>query len=342
MLNERKLTILKLIIDDFINTGLPIGSRAIAKKPQLGISSATIRNEMADLEDLGYLFQPHSSSGRIPSEMGYRFYVDSLILEDGEINIHQKELIRELILNKKIKVEDVVKKAAKILSEVTGYAAMVSLPRFSKSRLSNMKLVKVTESKVMMILVSNTGIVKTLMLPLTGTNQRVLDNLSDSLINNLTGATIEDLNVKNVSRLKYTNSEFGEIIDYLLPIMKESFKDIDDLDIVTCGLNNMLSIPEFSDIQRVKELIASLEEKEIQKQILNENDDEGIKVKIGQEIGIEALKECSVVTATYKYKGTEIGQIGIVGHTRMDYGSILSVVEYIRNTLSDIFSGIYL
>ena len=335
------MKILQAIIDDFINTAQPVGSRTIAKKYPLGISSATIRNEMADLEDLGYLVQPHTSAGRIPSDMGYRVYVDSLmrrnILEDD-----QRSLIRGLLLNRIIEIEDVVKQATEILANLTGMTAIISLPQFSKSQLSNMKLIKINDSKALMILVSNTGIVKNIPLALKGSNQAVLDLIADKLLQNLGGLHIEEITVKAISNLKMELGNIGDIIDYLVPILKETLRDLDDLDYSIEGIHSIMNTPEFHDVDKLKTFLTSIEDQRLIRKVFDSIQSEGISVKIGSELKIEEMSGCSMVTASYKFNDKDLGKIAVIGPTRMDYGNAVSIVDYIRETLSDIFSGIYL
>lgn len=340
-MGDRKLKILKLIIDDFISTAQPVGSRTIAKKYTLGVSSATIRNEMADLEELGYLEQPHTSAGRIPSDQGYRFYVDSL-MKQGSLGIDQTEIIRNLLVNRIIEVEDVIHRATELLSDMTHMTSFISLPLFKKSKLSNMKLVKINDSKVLLILVSDSGVVKNIHLGLRDVEQAILDNISDGLLKRLEGATIEEINVKKISSLKQEYPQFSTVIDYLIPILKDTLRDIDDVELSLEGAKTIFDLPEFHDVEKAKAFLMAIENKELLYSVIRDVDEEGISVKIGSEIGIEEFKDCSIVAATYRFNEDNIGRIGVLGPTRMDYGKIVSVVDYIRKTLTDLFSGIYL
>lgn len=196
--NDRKLKILKVIIDDFIDTAQPVGSRTIAKKYSLGISSATIRNEMADLEELGYLIQPHTSAGRVPSDEGYRLYVDEL-MNQKKMGKSERQLIRGLLLNRVIEMEDVIHKSAKLLAQTTDLIAFVTLPQFNKSKLTNMKMVKINDSKVMLILVADSGVVKSLQLAFKNVTQEALDAITDVMMQKLNNSTIEDITVKKLA-----------------------------------------------------------------------------------------------------------------------------------------------
>ena len=341
MLNSRQLKILKLIIDDFIDNGLPVGSRTISKKSSLSISSATIRNEMADLEELGYIYQPHTSAGRIPSDLGYRLYVDSL--ENNKlIDADQRILIRNLLLSGKIKAEEIVEKAVHLLAEMTGLAVIATYPEFKKRALSNLKLIKISDAKVLLILVSDNEVIKSVTLSFSGTSQDILDLISNALIRNLEGSTIEDIDIKKISRLKYDLRQFENIIDYLVPILRDSLKNIDDDEFYIEGFENFLTVPEFANSEKAKKMYRLFEKKEIINELFNDINGEGIFIKIGDENKTPELDECSVITTAYHYRSNDLGKIVVIGPKRMDYRGIISVVEYTRNTLSDIFSGIYL
>ncbi len=341
-INERKLLILKAIIDDFVSTAQPVGSRTIAKKHPLGISSATIRNEMADLEDLGLLRQPHTSSGRIPSSMGYRLYVDS-IMERMRLALSEQEKIQSLLIRNLIEPVDVVTEAVKLLSNLTNMTAIISLPRFTSTRLENLKMVKLNDQKVLLILVSNSGAFKTISLAMSHSQQNLLDELSNIITEHLYGLTIKDIDIKTIAMLKMKLVEFGSLIDYMLPILRDTFRDIDnEIEIYVDGVRNVLNLPEFSERDRAQEYFEMMENRDKLSKILSSFQSEQIGIKIGTEIGIDELSDCSMVNASYKMSCDTMGKIAVIGPMRMDYGSVVSVVDYIRETLSDIFSGISL
>jgi len=342
--SDRKMRILKVIIDDFIDTAQPVGSRTIAKKYPLGVSSATIRNEMADLEDLGYLTQPHTSAGRIPSDMGYRIYVDSLLNSERDISKEKMELIRGLLINRVIEVEDIIEEAVELLSKLTGGTALITMPQFKKSRLENLKLVRINDSKVLLIFVVDSGVYKTLPISFLGTTQEMLDELTNHLLANMKGSNIEDINIRMISSIKKSLPEYAPGVDYLVPLFKKILQEFDDVDIYIHGSKNILNMPEFYDVQKASKLLNVLENKELMYKLLEADteESEGIKVKIGAEIGIEELNDCSMISTSYKFNGSYVGRIGIVGVKRMDYGLMLSVIDYVRETLSELFLGINL
>lgn len=341
MISDRQLKILEAIISDFIDTAQPVGSRTISKKYPLGISSATIRNEMADLEELGYLMQPHTSAGRVPSDLGYRLYVDSMIRENS-IPSRDKEIIQSLLLNKIIEAGDLAKQAVKLLSEFTKLVAVVSIPKFNKCRLANLKLIKVSDSKVLLILVTDTGIVKNIQLALSNTEQFILDKISDTMVDHLMGETIENIDVRAISKIKEKLSTFGNIVDYLIPILRDALKSLNGTELYVDGISHLLSIHEFTDTDRAKGIFEYLKDEEQIAKLLEYLPTNKLTIKIGNEIGIDALDDCSIVASSYKVDGNSAGRILVIGPKRMDYGTVVSTVNYISNTLSDVFSGIYL
>lgn len=341
VLVDRKLRILQAIIKDFIDTAQPVGSRTIAKKYDLGISSATIRNEMADLEEMGYLVQPHTSAGRIPSDIGYRVYVDNL-MQLYELANKQKQIIRELMLARIIEIDDLVQQASGVLSQLTNLTSIGLSPQFKKSKLKNIKLIQIDESKVLLVLVSSSGIIKNIVMRISNISQNSLDKISNILREYLNDLTIEDLNDALISKIKKEIYEYSSTIDTVIPILRGTFSDIDDCDLYFDGITNIFNLPEFTDINKAKKFLSTIEKKELMMKLLRDNNSDDISIKIGSENNLEEVKDFSIVTATYKINGKMIGKIGVIGPTRMDYSRIVPVLDYITNTLSDIFTNRYI
>jgi len=338
---ERKLQILKLVIDDFIDTAHPVGSRTIAKKYELGLSPATIRNEMADLEDLGYLVQPHTSAGRVPSDLGYRLYVDSL-MRQMSLEMNERQVIRNLLLHNIIRVEDVVRQAAELLAGMTQMIAVVSLPQFKKTKLVNMKLVRINVSNVLLILVSDTGVFKNIPMELRDLEQQHLDRLSDGLLEALKGATIQDISVKTILKLKTQLPEYGPFIDYLIPILRDTLRQLDEVEIRIEGTGTIFNLPEYNDMDRARRFLETLQDTDTLLRLFDDVTPRGITVKIGKEIGLEPFRDSSIVASGYRINEDTCGHIGIIGPTRMNYGHVVTIVESFRQTLTEIFSGINL
>ncbi len=341
-LGNRKLSILKIIIDDYISTGQPVGSRTISKKPDIGVSSATVRNEMADLEELGYLLQPHTSAGRIPSDCGYRLYVDLLSSENALSN-EERKVLRSLLISNTIELEDIIKHALNILTNLTGLTTVISLPLFKKSKLENMKLIKVNEHKTLLIMVSDTGVVKNLPLPIGDCSQITLDLISDRLLSRFKDSTIEDISIKDIYAIKSDLSlkKAADLVDYLLPLLRNSLKEIKDFELYVSGANNIFDIREFRDVAKAKKFFDLINNKDLIFEVLEEAEDD-IIVKIGSENKHEELKELTLIASPYKFNGANDGRIGVIGPTRMDYYKMISAVKYTANILTNIFSGINL
>jgi heat-inducible transcriptional repressor len=339
-LGDRKLKILKVIIDDYINSAQPVGSRTISKKPSIGVSSATIRNEMADLEELGYLMQPHTSAGRVPSDTGYRLYVD-LIKGSYHLDDDEKGKIQALLASNVIESEDVIIHALELLAKMTGLTTVISLPLFKKSKLANMKLIKVNDSKVLMIMVSDTGVVKSISLGIQEMDQGVLDVIAECILARFINTAIESINVKDIYALKPELGNYSGVIDYLIPILRNSLREIEDFEVYVDGVNSIFRLPEFNNLERAKGFLDMMTDKDLIYRALADAQDE-MTVKIGHENDIDELRNLSVIAAPYKFNGKNDGRIGVIGPTRLNYDYVMSTVKYIADTLTTIFSGINL
>lgn len=338
MLDERKTKILKAIIRNYLETGEPVGSRTISKDSDLNLSSATIRNEMADLEEMGYILQPHTSAGRIPSDKGYRFYVDHLIEEkDNEVT-----QMKEFMIEHTEKVEQVLKQVAKVLATNTNYAAMISAPSYQKSRVKFIQLSQVDDEQILAVIVREGNIVKNKIIsvgePLG--NERLL-KLNILLNSNLNGLSIDQINLGMISLLKEQAGIDSGIVSDVLDAVAEAIGEDEDLQIYTSGATNIFKYPELSDSKSASELIEAFEEKQelasLVSETLNSEENTGIQVYIGNETPIQTMKDCSVVTATYELGEGIQGTIGIIGPKRMDYVNVMDNLKNLKVQLDDIF-----
>ena len=325
-LDERKTKILNAIIRNYLETGEPVGSRTISKDSDLNLSSATIRNEMADLEEMGYILQPHTSAGRIPSDKGYRFYVDHLIEEkDNEVT-----QMKEFMIEHTEKVEQVLKQVAKVLATNTNYAAMISAPSYQKSRVKFIQLSQVDDEQILAVIVREGNIVKNKIIsvgePLG--NERLL-KLNILLNSNLNGLSIDQINLGMISLLKEQAGIDSGIVSDVLDAVAEAIGEDEDLQIYTSGATNIFKYPELSDSKSASELIEAFEEKQelasLVSETLNSEENTGIQVYIGNETPIQTMKDCSVVTATYELGEGIQGTIGIIGPKRMDYENVMDL-----------------
>ena len=339
-LDDRKVTILKAIIKTYLETGEPVGSRTISKYSELKLSSATIRNEMSDLEEMGYIIQPHTSAGRIPSDKGYRFYVDQIMQEkDNEVT----ELM-DMMVQKVDKLELVLKKMAQVLAANTKYAAMISGPSYHKTKLKFIQLSKVEEHKLLVVVVVEGNIVKNTMIDIEEElGEQELLNLNILLNSSLNGLTIEEINLDIISRLKGDAGIHSQVVELVLNEVAEAIKaGGEDLQIYTSGATNIFRYPELSEGDKASKLIGTLEHKEVLQEFVSEingesSDDTGIQVYIGDETPVQSMKDCSVVTANYDLGGGLRGTVGIIGPKRMDYEKVLGTLRNLMSQLDAAF-----
>lgn len=338
-LGNRKRLILQAIIEDYINNAEPVGSRKISKKYLTGTSSATIRNEMADLEDMGYIEQPHTSAGRIPSDKGYRLYVDK-IMKQNKVNNVQKELIKQEFIDSIGEIDRLVKHVSKLLSQMTQYTSIVMAPQFRRTSIKKMQLIKIDNATILAVIITDAGIVKNSVLRLKqDVNQDALVRINNMLNDKLTGLGIGDIENFDIRDMLNNSFGHGEIIEQVVPELIQTLFYSDTADIYHDGVSNILNLPEYSDINKARNFLNTMEEKDILFEVLNDVHGD-VCVCIGNENKIEQFKECSLITATYKINGSTIGSVGIIGPTRMEYSKAISVVECMTNNLSEILTDI--
>lgn len=339
-LDSRKMLILKAVIDDYINSKEPVGSRTIAKKYDMGLSSATIRNEMADLEEMGYLSQPHTSAGRIPSDKGYRFYVDKLMNPLSTDLKPTDEDITEICAYMQDKIHELnqmVKAASEIVSRLTHYTAIGMANSQIKHTVKALQIIPVDLRKVLVVVVLDNDSIKNQMvkidLPLT---QDELSRLSVICSNVLTGTRADSISLEMINDIVMLSGidriKILPIVDGVLDCIKQC----DSAEIYTEGAANLLEHPEFNDVSKAKSLLELFNNEEEMAKLLQGCDDAGAKgivVKIGTENEITQVSDCSVVTATYSLNGVNLGTIGVIGPTRMDYNKVISALEYVRRRM---------
>lgn len=337
-LSERKLKILHAIIQNYLETGEPVGSRTISKYTDLNLSSATIRNEMADLEELGYILQPHTSAGRIPSDQGYRLYVD-MLMEEKEQELNE---MQEQMLDKADRMEQLLSQAARVLANSTNYATMVSTPVSSANKLKFIQLSTVDEEQIIAVIVLGGNVIKNKIInveePLSNENLLKLNMLLNTT---LTGMSIEEINLGLIARLKEQAGIHSGVVGNVLDAVAEVIQVDNDMQIYTSGATNIFKYPELSDKQSAQEIISAFEEKqqlnELVTQTLAREDNTGIQVYIGDETPVQNMKDCSVVTATYELGEGMKGTIGIIGPKRMDYEHVLKSMKRLQNELDQMF-----
>ncbi len=339
-LDERKTKILYAIIKTYLETGEPVGSRTISKYADLNLSSATIRNEMSDLTDMGYIVQPHTSAGRIPSDMGYRFYVDHL-MEEKEKEVTE---MKELMIQKQDKMDLVLKQVAKVLANNTNYATMITSPQYHRTKLKFIQLSVIAENQLLAVVVTEGNVVKNKMLRIDHQldNETIL-KLNILLNTSLNGLTMEQINLVTIAKLKEQAGIHSEVVNSVLDAVAEAIQmDDEDLEIYTSGTTNIFKYPELSDSEKASELISAFEEKQqlanLVAETMTAEENTGIQVYIGNESPIQTMKDCSVVTATYELGEGMKGTIGIIGPKRMDYDKVVSTLKTLTTQLDKIFN----
>ncbi len=337
-LDERKKKILQAVIRNYLETGEPVGSRTISKYTDLNLSSATIRNEMADLEELGYIVQPHTSAGRIPTDKGYRLYVDTMMSEkDREV-----EEMKEMLLEKEDKMEALLKQVARVLAQNTNYATMISAPQIHRNKLKFIQLSRVDRGQILAVIVVEGNMIKNHMLNVPeGLDDETLLKLNMLLNTHLNGLPIEEINLGLIAALKQQAGIHSDIVGQVLDAVAEVIKEEEDLEIYTSGTNNIFKYPELSDHTKASELISAFEEKQalstLVQETLSDENNTGIQVYIGDESPLQNMKDCSVVTATYELEEGMKGTIGIIGPKRMDYDKVVGTLKTMMHQLDDLY-----
>ncbi|MCR5684646.1 MAG: heat-inducible transcriptional repressor HrcA [Lachnospiraceae bacterium] len=342
-LDDRKVKILQAIIKNYLDTGEPVGSRTISKYTDLNLSSATIRNEMADLEELGYIVQPHTSAGRIPSDKGYRFYVDSLM----EDKIEEVNNMRAELEEKADKIENLLKHVAKLLAVNTNYATMVTTPRYRSRKCKFIQLTEIDADNVLAVIVLEGNIVRNQMIPVHDyIDKEIVLKLNIVLNSFLQGLDLDEINIGIVQKLKEQAGDHSQLIGDILDAVAKVMAEEGNIEVYTSGVTNMLSYPELSDGKDVKDLLFTLEDKKEltelvgQEMTVDEETDNGrIQVYIGNETEIESMKNCSLITATYELEQGVYGKVGIIGPKRMDYEKVVGTLKNMMNQLDDIFKN---
>ena len=348
-LDERKEKILKAIIQTYLETGEPVGSRTISKYSDLKLSSATIRNEMSDLEEMGYIIQPHTSAGRIPSDKGYRLYVDTMLDDKTSEVMNLKDELEQ----KAGKIDVLLKQVAKLLANNTNYATLVSGPRYESKKVKFIQLTQVDADSILAVIVLDNNVVKNEIVKVEGSiDQEMMVKLNFILNTTLNGLDVTEMNLAIIRKIKEQVGSYTEVIDSVLEVIGKALTEDDDLEIYTSGATNILKYPELSDKASATEILNAFEEKNIIGDWLDtaeskagesdskksgSSDTHDIQVYIGNETKVDTMKDCSVVTATYKIHEGVYGKIGIVGPKRMDYDKVVSTLQSLMSELDDIF-----
>jgi len=340
LLTDRQLLILQVIVDDFIQNAQPVGSRSLAKKDEISFSSATIRNEMADLEELGFIEKTHTSSGRIPSEKGYRYYVDHL-LSPQKLEHRDIHKIKSIFAERIYEMELIVKNSAKILSELTNYTAIVLGPTLKEHKLKKIQIVPLNKETAIAIIVTDTGHVENKMFHLPESlDSSDIEKLVNILNDRLTGVSLDRLNDYIFKEVAVLLRQHIHQYDAILHNLADSLKITHSEKLFFGGKTNMLSQPEFHDIDKVRNLLKLIEQEDDFYEILRKNPT-GIHIRIGRENNNSAMEDCSLITATYSVGKEQLGSIAILGPTRMEYSRVVSLMQVLAKDLSTVLTDLY-
>ena len=333
-MDERKIKILQAIINDYINTAEPVGSRTIAKKYDLGISSATIRNEMSDLEEMGYLEQLHTSSGRKPSDKGYRLYVDKL-MQIERIPQEEELLIKGYLLNVALyEVDRVLKQATSLLSELTKLTCVLRSPSVKKSYIKSIQLIKIDNADILSVIITDAGIIKNNIIKVSKIiSSEILSKLTLILNARLKNLTIEEINLEVINNLKNDLVGYEDIFNAIIPALYDTLNAVESSEVHLEGATNIFNYPEYNDIDRAREFLSLLNNKDYIKALIDAGD--GVSVRIGEENYVPGSKECSVISASYNLGDRPLGTIGIIGPTRIPYSKVISVMAMVMKHLNN-------
>jgi heat-inducible transcriptional repressor len=345
VLTERQKAILQILVDDYIRSAEPVGSRTISKRPEVTYSSATIRNEMSDLEELGYLEQPHTSAGRVPSQKGYRFYVDNL-LKPSELEGMDLDSLRAYFINKMDMKEQMVQHAAQILSSLTNYTSIVMGPDvYNTSKLRHIQLLPLQERLAVAIIVADNGQVqhRTVTIPEDipiESMQQYVELLNRKLNGVPLNRLKNSLHKEVANELRRYSEQFDNVMslfDQMVALKKEEQKP----NVYLGGTTRILNQPEFRDVEKLRPLLDMFESQQDLVKIFGDTPPEGVVVRIGQENTLETIHQCSVIAAAYTVDGENVGTIGVLGPTRMDYGRVITVLDRMSKLLSSLMEHLH-
>ena len=333
MLTDRQKLILGAIVNDYIRSAEPVGSRSISKRGDIGYSAATIRNEMSDLEELGFLEQPHTSAGRIPSNQGYRYYVDHL-LEIGELSPNDLNFMKGFFATKMREIEDVFEKVTSILSSMTNYTAITLGHDVFNTTLRHMQILPLNEHSAVAIIVTNTGHVENKVVSIPpDLPAHEIEKLVEILNTKLVGVPLLHLKAKLMTEVGGELRKYATRYTQLMQIVESAFHTEETDRIFLSGATNIMAQPEFKDVNKVKSILDLLDETPTMVKLISDSGP-GIQVRIGNENILEAINNCSLITATYSLDGQPLGTIGILGPTRMEYGKVIGLLNYLSRDIN--------
>ena len=337
-LDERKFLILQAIIDDYITTAMPVGSRTISRKSGVGFSPATIRNEMSDLEELGYLEQPHTSAGRVPSNKAYRLYVDHL-MKAGKLTNDERERMHDYMQQRSAQVDGVIRSAAQVLADATQYTSVIVAPKLGTLRIKHVQLVPVAEGTALMIIVTNLGIVKDAVIRVPeGLDSDDLYSISRMLTDRLANKPLEAVRQTFADLLRDAENN-RRLMGEALRVIEKKLENEDSTDIFVGGSSKLLNYPEYSDVEKARNFLTVLESKDTLRRLVGRGGGMEVTIRIGPENDVPELADCSIVTAQYRVGDQSTGTLGIIGPTRMNYNRVIPVLEFMSRAMTELLSN---
>lgn len=339
-LNERSRQILEAIVEDYIGTAEPIGSRAVTRRHRIGLSPATVRNVMSDLEEMGYLASPHTSAGRIPTQKGYRFYIDSL-LRIGSLSEQQQRLIDHHYSSRGLQVEERLRETGRMLSAISNYAGIVMAPRLITTVFRHIEFLQLSRGKILVVFVSRSGMVQNKIIeteePIA---QSELEQVSNYLNRTLAGLSIQQIKERLVEEMAEEKALYDKLLSRALNLSREVFGEDDEGKIFIEGASNILEQPEFADLERMKKLFRTFEQKSLLVKLLDKSQHaDGIKIFIGSETEYSEIEGCSLIASTYSSRQGTIGTLGVIGPTRMPYSKVIPIVDYTARLVSQLLDS---
>jgi heat-inducible transcriptional repressor len=339
-MDERKHRVLRAIIDDYIHTGEPVGSRTVARKYNLGVSAATIRNEMADLEDMGYLEQPHTSAGRVPSDKGYRYYVDTLFAGDlppsgAEVAGFDQEAVRQVLAVKARRMDSVIRQATHLLAEATNFLALASQPAPTEERLVALQFVPLRDSAAVMLVVADTGLVRTKVVHFADEpSEQDLERIGRAFTERLRGVRLQELGQGLGRAIAAELGQYRDLVDEVRALLGDEEEAAER--VVMDGATNLLKQPEFHQVAAAQRVLHALEREQLLEELLGVPEARlpGLEVAIGREMRVEEMQDCSLVTAVYAAPGGVLGRLGVLGPRRMDYARVMRLVEGVAEAVT--------
>jgi heat-inducible transcriptional repressor len=339
-LSDRMKQILRIVVEDYSLSGEPVGSRTISRESSLNLSPATIRNIMSDLEDLGLLYQPYTSAGRVPTERGFRFYVD-YILDIHELDDKEQQVIRSQYSLSQGEVTDLFRGTSRVLSSASHYLGVVWAPRMNVVMFQHIEFVKLRKNLILAILVTTTGLVHNRIVEVEEDfRQSELDHLSDCMNELLTGLTLVQVREHLMEQMRMEKSEYDHLFQQTFNLGEKAFSSLDETDVFIEGRTNIIGDPEFGGLSKMAILFRAFEEKATMVRILDKcMDPKGVHIAIGSESQIEEIEPCSLVTSTYSFRGEVLGAVGVIGPRRMNYSKIVPLVEYTARLLTEMLES---